>query len=66
LLLERVDVDPNLADNFKRTPLLWAVENGRTEAVKLLLERADVDPNLADNDGRTPLLWTAETGRTEV
>lgn len=37
--------NPNIRNNQKNTPLLWAARNGRTECVRLLLacERTDVE-----------------------
>jgi len=54
-LLERDDVDPDKADKWGQTPLLWAANNGREGAVRMLLERNDVNPEKADKCGRTPL-----------
>jgi len=68
LLLERSDVDPNIADTgYGRTPLLWAAEGGHKEVVEKLLERNDVDPNIADTIcNRTPLSWAVENGHEVV
>ena len=49
MLLERNDVDPNIADKYGRTPLWQAVKKGRDGVVRILLERSDVDPNTADD-----------------
>ena len=68
MLLEREDVNPNLADTkFGRTPLLWAVKNGHEGVAKMLLEREDLNPNDTDTkSGRTPLTWAAEKGHEGV
>ena len=59
MLLERNDVNPNIADTqYGRTPLWWTARNGHEGIVKMQLERDDVDPNIADTQyGRTPLSW---------
>ena len=64
MLLEREDVNPNLADTkYCQTPLSWASENGRSGAVKILLEREDVNPNQANSKySWTPFLWAAKKG----
>ncbi|RPA91545.1 hypothetical protein L873DRAFT_1597254, partial [Choiromyces venosus 120613-1] len=52
-------VNPDMADNGGRTPLSWAAEYGKEEAVIMLLNRSDVDPDMADNSGQTPLSYAA-------
>ena len=68
MLLERKDVNPDLADTVAgRTPLSWAAENGHVGVVQMLLEREDVNPNTIDNtSGDTPLSWAALGGQTRV
>ena len=68
MLLEREDINPNLADSkYGKTPLMWAADNGHSGAVKLLLEREDVNPNQADTEyGQTPLSWAAKNGHESV
>jgi len=67
MLLERNDVDPNIADKYGRTPLWQAVKKGRDGVVRIPLERSDVDPNTADDKyGRVPLLCAAESGNEGV
>ncbi|KAL7949328.1 hypothetical protein V8C42DRAFT_350993 [Trichoderma barbatum] len=49
---------------FGRTPLLWAVIEGRDAVVKLLIEKgADISVN---EHGRTPLLWAAKQGHESI
>jgi ankyrin repeat protein len=67
LLLERVNLDHK--DKAGRTPLSWAAENGREEAVLTLLallgsKRVDVDS--LDLNHRSPLSWAAENGWERV
>jgi len=61
VLLQRKDVNPNVADaEYGRTPLWLAAERSHEGIVKLLLEREDIDPNTADTAyGRAPLWWAA-------
>jgi len=68
VLLEREDIDPNVADiQDGRTPLTLAAENGHVGLVKILLERQDTNPNTADTKyGRTPLSWATWRGHEKV
>lgn len=49
--------DPNLTDEFGRTPLHWAARRA-SHCVKLLLA-AGADPNVVDSHSTTPLHWLA-------
>ncbi|KAM7193221.1 ankyrin [Rhypophila sp. PSN 637] len=53
-LLLRYGADPNARDNYRRTPLHWAMTSGNVEVVRLLLE-AGTNPDVVDDDGATPL-----------
>jgi len=68
VLLEREDIDPNIAETQDgQTPLALAAESGHEGIVKILLERQDTNPNTADTEyGRTPLLWAAKRGHEGV
>jgi len=55
-LLQCDRVDLNLKDNKGRTPLFWAVKEGKGSMAKLLLKSSRVDLNFSD--GRL-LLWEA-------
>jgi len=68
MLLEREDVNPNLADHrYCQTPLLWAVEQRCDAMVKVLLEREGVNPDQAEPfSGNTPLLLAAELGHEGI
>jgi ankyrin repeat protein len=53
-------------DEYGRTPLSWAAENGHEPVVKLLIEKG-ADLESKDNEyGRTPLSWAAENGHDSV
>ncbi|KJK74201.1 hypothetical protein H634G_10574 [Metarhizium anisopliae BRIP 53293] len=54
------DVDSN--DEYGRTPLSWAAENGYEAVVQLLLENGADISSKDDEYGRTPLSWAAENG----
>jgi ankyrin repeat protein len=59
-LTQKAEAD--LKDEYDRTPLSYAAENGHEAIVKLLLERDDVDFDSKDNIGRTPLSYAAKNG----
>jgi ankyrin repeat protein len=50
----------NLQDHNGRTPLSYAAEWGREEAVKFLLGVDRIEVNFQDKSGRTPLSYAAE------
>lgn len=54
-----------LLDNGK-TPLEWAVMQGKESVVGFLLKQKGIDPNKASTDGWTPLHWAADKGRVGV
>jgi ankyrin repeat protein len=66
LLLDHVDVNPDVRDNYGYTPLQEAVFNGREGAVKLLIDRGDVDVNQKDNEGKWLLHLAVERGNNEI
>jgi serine/threonine-protein phosphatase 6 regulatory ankyrin repeat subunit B len=68
-LLEHPKLDVNAEDNKKMTPLLYAIEAGNVDMVKVLYEkdkfnRLNIDA--VDNAGRTPLHFAVMDGRMEV
>jgi len=67
ILLERDDVNPDIADPvYGRTPLCWAAESGHGGVVRVLLQRNEVNPDKADKWNRTPLRLAAENGHKGV
>jgi ankyrin repeat protein len=64
-LLE-IRYEPNLKDDYGRTALSLAAENGHEAVVKLLLSKDSVDPDTKDKHGWTPLLWAAANGHKAV
>ena len=68
VLLERKDINPDLADTiYGRTPLSRAAESGHEGVVRMLLDREGVSPDREDTDhGQTPLSWAAESGHEGV
>jgi len=61
-----IERDIQLKDEFHRTPLSWAAENGHEAVVRLLVERGDVDNNAKDSYGQTPLSYAAGNGHEAV
>jgi ankyrin repeat protein len=55
----------SLKDEYGRTPLLWAAENGHEAVVKLLLDK-DADIESKDKNDRTPLSWAAKKAHEAV
>ncbi|KAG0128122.1 hypothetical protein HOY82DRAFT_42679 [Tuber indicum] len=67
MLLERDDVNPNLADTeYGRTPLSWAAHFGREGVVKLLLARKDVHTTTSDSTNQTPLSLARARGWNRI
>lgn len=63
--LLRQGTDLNCKDDRLWTPLLYAVEEGRIELVRLLLAQSDVEAS-RDEQGRTSLTISAERGHIEI
>jgi ankyrin repeat protein len=64
LLATKVDADSK--DNWGRTPLSYAAENGHETVVKLLLDTGKVDADSKENENRTPLSYAAAKGHEAV
>lgn len=54
-LLERLDIDVNLANGLGESSLSYAVRVGNLDAAKMILGRQDIEINSADRYGRTAL-----------
>ena len=58
-LIEKLTVDINIKDNYEKTPLHYACENGHLQNVEYLYSKgADMEAN--DYDGRTPLHYACQ------
>jgi ankyrin repeat protein len=55
----------DLRDNYGRTPLSWAAENGREAVVKLLLEKG-AELEVKDSYGQTPLSCATMHGQEAI
>eukprot|EP01083_Nonionella_stella_P066142 173983_1 len=77
MILENRNIDPNkqcrqchayvlYSVDYRSTPLFVAVENKRTEVIRLLLGNAKTDVNKCANFGRSPLSCAASQGHVEV
>lgn len=55
LLLTKEDLDPNVADHQKWTPLCWAASQGDVEMVDLLLTRPEIRINGVEGEEVPPL-----------
>lgn len=59
LLLDHDKVDPNLPNNYSRTPLYAAAMAGRKAIVQLLLAQRDLTINPTHPDPASPLFVAA-------
>jgi serine/threonine-protein phosphatase 6 regulatory ankyrin repeat subunit B len=66
LLLTKEDLDPNVADHQKWTPLCWAASQGDVEMVDLLLTRPEIRINGVEGEEVPPLCLAAREGHTQV
>lgn len=64
-LLLSSGADPNIANDYRMTPLILAIKNRSNPVVEALLERG-ADPNATLWNGVTPLMIAANTGNIEV
>jgi ankyrin repeat protein len=65
LLSNSCEVDRNVMDNLKRTPLSYACESASEGVVQVLLS-AGVSADEKDEQGRTPLSYAAEAGNESI
>ena len=68
LLLERADIDVNLADpdGVSDTPLIAAARGGQDSVVRQLIRRNDIRVNSTGLDKQTALSCAAERGSTQI
>jgi len=66
ILLERLDVDPNTADEDGQTPLFRAASDGYEGVVQTLLGRVDVNTDIADLAGETALSQALKNGHHAI
>ena len=64
LELQRSTATLDVVDSFGRSPLSWAAQRGKVEAVRALLEYG-ADPNNNDKTNTTPLHWAAQATTPE-
>jgi len=57
--------DANVKDDYGRTPLYRASNNGNDAVVQKLLEDG-ADANVKDEGSRTPLHWASENGHDAI
>ena len=57
--------NPNLADRWGNTPLIWAADRQQTAIAHRLLQ-AKADPTAQSNDGATALHWAARSGNQAI
>ena len=63
-LLSSMEVNVNQSDQNGYTHLIWAVDKGGMEIVKIFLCLEDTNGNRQDNNGYTALMWAAVLGNT--
>lgn len=66
LLLKHPNIDVNMEDNNKLTPLMHATLLGRTKTVELLLKHKDIEINKKGNLDCTALMMAAAFGQPEI
>ena len=64
--LLKIGHHPNIRDDWGRTPLTWAAEQGHEAVVKLLLEKGAEVNSKEDIYGQTPLSWAEKNGHKAV
>ena len=65
-LIKCEDVNVNLPDDVRGSPLVSAAIGGSNATVELLLTRKDIDVNSRNLSGRTPLWCAAYYGREDI
>jgi ankyrin repeat protein len=46
--------------------LMWAIENGHTDSVRLLIAKAGINVNQLDRNGFTTLMWASKNGHKAI
>ena len=64
-LLHHKEIKLHMLDWWRRTPLLWAAEQGRVDIVKMLLDTGKCQGSI-DRSGWTPLSLAKANGHDEV
>jgi ankyrin repeat protein len=63
--LEKIYVELDTKDNFGKTALIYAIDNGHTDIVKILLHKgAGID--VKDKSGKTALMYACAKGHTDI
>ncbi len=62
----RAGLDPNVPDGINRLALPMAVDNNKTEIVKLLLQKGKANPNARDEKGQTALFKAVSWKNYEI
>ena len=57
--------NPNVADNFGKSPIHFAAQNGHLEIVRLLMKTSN-NPNAPDNSGMTPENLAMQNGHHDI
>ena len=65
-LIETRHCDPMCEDKDGRTPLYYAVTEGKLDVVKYLIETRHCEPMCVDNYGRTALYYAVTNGKLDV
>ena len=64
-ILAHLTDKPNTPDEYGRTAIYLAAQNGHAQIVKILMALSD-NSNCPDNYGDTPIYWAARRGHTEI
>ena len=65
-IVEEAEVNPEIQDEFKYTPLHHASYNGHLEIVKYFVEEVKVDTEVQNENGNTPLHHASYWGYLKI